>query len=78
LEPAWLCSPGGIEWLAGEADLDAQAAFGAGMGGDCGAVGVGDCGDDGQAEPVPVTIAGGGRGQALEGPEQPLENAMTP
>jgi hypothetical protein len=42
----------------GEGHLDVEAACGAGAGGEGGAVGVGDGPDDGQAEPVSLTVAG--------------------
>jgi hypothetical protein len=75
LEQAWLHSPGDIRWLAGEANPDTQAALWPGVGGNRGVVRVGDGGDDGQADPMPaaVAVAGAGGGQALEGPEQPVD-----
>src|SRR6266481_10020933 len=54
----------------GEADLDVEAAFGPGVSGDGGAVGGGDCPDDGQAEAVSVVVGGAGGGEPLEGFEE--------
>ena len=56
----------GWYWVAGgEADLDMQAAVGAGVGGDFGVVGGGDGGDDGQAQAVRDPAAGIGKPEPL-------------
>jgi hypothetical protein len=60
--------------VAGEGDVDGQAAVGPGFGGDGGGVGAGDGADDGQAEAVAVAVgAGGARAEPLEGLEQAVD-----
>lgn len=56
--------------VAGEGDVDGEAAAGPGPGGDGGGVGGGDGLDDGQAEAVAAVTAGVARAEALEGLEQ--------
>ena len=53
--------------MAGQqADLDVHSAFGAGTRSESGAIGS-DGGDDGQAEAVPVAVAGAGCGERSMG-----------
>jgi hypothetical protein len=73
----WGLGPVRLRLIGGEADLDVQAAIWAGVRGDVGAVGGGDGGDDGQAKPVPVAIAGPGS-EPLEGLEQPAARSCRP
>jgi hypothetical protein len=57
----------------GEGAGDLQAAVGAGVHAQVGAVGGGDRGDDRQAKAVAVVVAGAVGAAALEGPQQPAQ-----
>jgi hypothetical protein len=59
--------------VAGEGDLDDQAAAGPGLGGDGGGVGSGDGADDRQAEPMAAVSPGWAGAESLEGLEQAVE-----
>src|SRR5438876_9459553 len=55
-----------VDGTCGELHLYEESALGAGVGGDCGVMGVGDCLDDGESEAVTVGVARTGRIETLE------------
>src|SRR5215469_1477201 len=64
---------GAVAGLAGEGDVDGQAAAGAGLRGDGGGVRGGDGADNGEAKAVTAVAAGGARAEPLERLEQAVD-----